>query len=159
MAEKLGGNNKSRLSYDNPKWSQWVSGFAMIAKEEQNIDTKNAMLDYLSELMEDLNDFSWQSAKASNTVLLCRMEEGKVEWSETSKIDRITHAQRLPSQSVSTAPTRFKSDLKPAGCKFYQKGTCQHQKDHETGGKFYRHICVTCFVQEKSIGTWQKIVG
>ena len=80
-----------------------MSGF-----EEQNIDTKNAMLDYLSELMED---FSWQSAKASHAVLLCRMEEGKVEWSETSKIDRIrhAHAQRLPTQSVSTALTRFKS--------------------------------------------------
>ena len=58
-----GANNKSRLSYDNLNRSQWVSGFAMIAREEQNIDTKNAMLDYLSELMEDANDFSWQSAK------------------------------------------------------------------------------------------------
>ena len=79
----------------------------MITKEEQNIDTKNyAMLDYLSVLMDDANDFSWQSAKASHAVLLCRMEEGKVEWSETSKIDRIRHphAQRLPSQSVCTAP-------------------------------------------------------
>ena len=108
----------------------------MIAREEQKNHTKNAILDYSSELMEDANDFSWQSAKASHAVLLCRMEEGKVEWCETSKIDRIrrAHAQRLPSQSVSTAPTRFKSDLKPAVCKFYQKGTCQQQKDHETGG-------------------------
>ena len=143
----LGGNNKSRLSYDNLNWTQWVSGFAMIAREEQNTATKNAMLDYLSELMEDANDFSWQSAKASHAVLLCRMEEGKVEWGETSKIDRISraHAQRLPSQGTSTAPTRFKSDLKPVVCKFYQKGTCQQQKNHETGGIFYRHICATCF--------------
>ena len=36
----LGGNNKSRLSYDNLNWTQWVSGFAMIAREEQNIATK-----------------------------------------------------------------------------------------------------------------------
>ena len=54
----LGGNNKSRMSYDNLSWCQWVSGFAMIAREENNIQTKNAMLDHLSEIMEDANDFS-----------------------------------------------------------------------------------------------------
>ena len=31
----------------------------MRAREEGNVDTKNAMLDYLSEIMEDANDFSW----------------------------------------------------------------------------------------------------
>ena len=62
----LGGNNKSRMSYDNLSWCQWVSGFTMIAREENNIQIKNAMLDYLSELMEDANDFSWQCTKASH---------------------------------------------------------------------------------------------
>ena len=36
----LGGKIKSRLSYDNLNWSQWVLRFAMIAREEQNINTK-----------------------------------------------------------------------------------------------------------------------
>ena len=54
----LGGNNKSRISYDNLSWCQWVSGFAMIAIDESNVETKNAMLDYLSELVEDADDFS-----------------------------------------------------------------------------------------------------
>ena len=47
----LGGSNKSRMSYDNLSWCQWISGFAMIAREENNIQTKNAMLDYLSEII------------------------------------------------------------------------------------------------------------
>ena len=49
MATKLciGGSNKSRISYDNLSWCQWVSGFAMIAREESNVDTKIAILDYL----------------------------------------------------------------------------------------------------------------
>ena len=34
----------------------------MIAREESNIEIKNVMLDYLSEIMDDGNDFSWQSA-------------------------------------------------------------------------------------------------
>ena len=92
----LGGNNKSRISYDALNWCQWVSSLATIAREEKNLDVKNAMLEYLSEIMEDANDFSWQSAKASHAVLLCRMEEGKVEWHETHKLDKIrrAHAQR-----------------------------------------------------------------
>ena len=91
----LGGNNKSRTSYYALNWCQWVSGFATIAREEKNLDVKNAMLEYLSEIMKDANDFSWQSDKASHAVLLCRMEEGKVEWHETHKLDRIrrAHAQ------------------------------------------------------------------
>ena len=56
------GEIKSRISYDNLSWCQWVSGFAMIAREEHTVDTKNAILDHLSEIMEDTNDFSWQSA-------------------------------------------------------------------------------------------------
>ena len=85
----LGGNNKCGISYDALNWCQWVSGFAAIAKEEKNIEIKNTMLEYLSEIMEDANDFSSQAAKASHAVLLCRMEEGKVEWHETHKLDRI----------------------------------------------------------------------
>ena len=92
---------------------------------------------YLSELMEDTNAFSWQSAKTSYAVLLSGMEEGKVEWSETFKFGRMrrAHVQRLPSQSANTALTRFQSDLKPAVCRFFQKGMCQHRKDSETGGR------------------------
>ena len=92
----LGGNNKSRVSYDSLNWCQWVCGFAMMAREETSMDRKNAMLKYLGELMEDANNFSWQFAKAAHAVLLCRMEEGKVEWTDTSNIDRIrrAHAQR-----------------------------------------------------------------
>ena len=98
--------------------------------------------------MEDANDFSWQAAKASHAVLLCRMEEGKVEWHETHKLDRIrrAHAQRGVSQTsrgVESKPR--KSEPKTTACRFYQRGLCHHQKDHKTGGVFYKHICSACF--------------
>ena len=34
------------------------------------------MVSYLSDLMEDATDFSWQGAKAAHAVLLCEMERG-----------------------------------------------------------------------------------
>ena len=46
------------------------------------------MLNYLIALLDDSNDFSWQAAKASHAVLLCRMEQGEVtSWSDTEKIE------------------------------------------------------------------------
>ena len=44
------------------------------------------MLDYVISLFDDANDFSWDAAKASYMVLLCRMEQGKVKnYSQTEK--------------------------------------------------------------------------
>ena len=63
--------------------SQWVSGFATIIREESDIETKNSMLEYLADLMEDSHDFGWQSALGAHTVLLCKMEENKINWSDT----------------------------------------------------------------------------
>ena len=141
----FGGSNKSRISYDNLSRCQWVSGFAMIAREDGNVDTKNAML---NTEVEDTNVFSWQSAKASHAVLLCRMEEGEVEWSETTKIDRIRHAhvQRLPSQT-SSINSKSKSETKMFFC-FYQRGMCQDQKDRGTGGTFYKHVVPLVKIQQ-----------
>ena len=152
----LGGNNKSRISYDNLSWCQWVSGFAMIAREEGNVDTKNAMLDYLSEIMEDTNDFSWQSAKASHAVLLCRMEEGKVEWSETTKIDRIrrAHVQRLPLQNKS--PNLKQKQLFVA----FTRGPCANIRKTMKLGVLFTSMCVPpVLLWEKNISIWPKIVG
>ena len=63
-----------------------MAGFCRIMKEEKCDKTKDCMLDYLVALLDDINDFSWQSAKASHAVLLCRMEQGEItSWSDTEK--------------------------------------------------------------------------
>ena len=48
-------------------------------KEETNVENKEYMLDYFIQLLEDANDFSWDAAKVSHAVLLCRMEQGDVK--------------------------------------------------------------------------------
>ena len=89
----LAGNTKDRITYNQLNITQWMAGFCRIMKEESCQTTKNHMLDYLIALLDDSNDFSWQAAKASHAVLLCRMEQGEViSWSETEKIDRIRRA-------------------------------------------------------------------
>ena len=89
----LSGSNKERISYDQLSVVQWVAGFCRIMKEEKNSESKDFMLDYLVSLSDDAQDFSWEAAKASHTVLLCRMEQGEVEiYSQIEKIDRIRRA-------------------------------------------------------------------
>ena len=65
--------SKSRVSYDSLSISQWVSGFAMIINDEPDIDVKQNMLEYLSEIMEDSHNFGWGAAKGAHAVLLCKM--------------------------------------------------------------------------------------
>ena len=60
----LGGPSKSRVSYDSLSIFQWISGFCNIVKEECDPKTKNQMLEYISDLMDDAQDFGWNSAKA-----------------------------------------------------------------------------------------------
>ena len=144
----LGGSNKNRVTYDALSMSQWVSGFAQIVREESNEAVKNYMLDYLAELMEDSHDFGWQSAKGSHAVLLCRMEDNKIQWQDTQKIDRLrrVHAQRM----APTPQTKRITAKGPLVCKFYQRGSCMQKGDHENNGQMYLHVCQHCYAQGKS---------
>ena len=59
------------------------------------------MLEYLGDMMEDAQEKSWASAKAAHAVILCRMEEGKLTWSDTQGLDRLrrAHAQKILTTS------------------------------------------------------------
>ena len=113
--------------------SQWVSEFAQIVREENDETVKNHMLDYLAELMEDSHDFGWQSAKGSHAVLLCRMEDNKIQWQDTHKIDRL---RRVHALRVAPTPQTKRTTAKdPLVCKFYQRGSCMQKGDHENNGQ------------------------
>ena len=109
----LSGQNKDRVTYNQLTPLQWMSVFCRGMKEESNEKIKDYMLDYVINLLDDANDFSWSSAKASHAVLLCRMEQGEVAgWSDVEKIDRIrrAHAQRhISQQGTQNAKNQDKS--------------------------------------------------
>ena len=83
----LSGFKKERIQYDQLSVVQWVAGYCRILREEQNLQVREHMPDYLIALMEDAHDFSWDGARASHAVLLCRMEQGEVNnYTETEKL-------------------------------------------------------------------------
>ena len=131
---------------------QWMAGFCRTMHEENCIQNKNAMLDYLIPLLDDSNDFSWSSAKACHAVLLYRMEQGEIkDYAQTDLIDRIrrAHAQRhVPStQNFSKNVTKRNKNARTMICQFFNQGSCMHQATHETKGVVYKHVCNHCFTK------------
>ena len=161
----LGGHNRQRVTYDQLNLTQWVQGFAQNMLDQKSQKTKDQMLQYLVDIMADATDFSWQNAKAAHAVLLCDMERGAVTWDNSDKIDRIrrAHAQRHSQTSKSWVKTSEQGNMKkPWFCKLFQNGSCTFQKDHESNGKWQRHVCATCLDRGKILNhsekecTWAK---
>ena len=151
----LAGSNKECVTYDKLTMGQWMAGFCRAMREEIDQNFKTAMLDYLISLLDDCNDFSWSSAKASHAVLLCHMEQGEIkDYTETDKIDRVrhAHAQRHTSSSQDTSKHALKhNNTRSIVCQYYNAGTCSQQNSHETKGVTYRHVCSFCFSKK-----WKK---
>ena len=85
---------------------QWVAGFCRIMREENDLQNKNSMLDYLISLFEDVQDFSCR-------MELCRMEQGEVKnYPDTEKIDRIWRTNVNVTLLHLLLPKRLKSKIK-----------------------------------------------
>ena len=52
--------------------------------------------------MEDSHDFGLGVAKGVHAVLLCKIQESRVNWAETNKIDRIRKEHVHKVQNLST---------------------------------------------------------
>ena len=104
--------------------------------------------------MDDANDFSWTSAKASHAVSLCRMEQGEVkDYSDTLAIDRIRCAsaqKHVPNTQTaglaySGSSKKYSKVTKSMPCTYYNQGSCIQAKSHEKRVVLYKHICASCF--------------
>ena len=138
----LGGPNRQKLTYDQMSLKEFVQGFTKNILEQKDEKTRESMVRYLSELMEDATDFSWSNAKVEHAVLLCDMERGILNWGYTEKIDRIrlADAKKHQNSKQSWGKPTF-DNKKPWFCKQYQTNECTFSKDHNSFGKTQKHIC------------------
>ena len=74
--------------------------------DEKDNSKREKLISYMSDLMEDATDFSWQGAKAGHAVLCCELGRGSVSWNDVDRIDRI---RRAHAQKYITASPRSKS--------------------------------------------------
>ena len=103
--------------------------------------------------MDDANDFSWISAKASHAVLLCRMEQGEIKsYADVLAIDRIrrANAQKHMATSVASSsqnsvfPKKFGKTTKSMPSIYFNQGTFCRKNLMRPGGSFIS-ICASCF--------------
>jgi len=102
------------------------------------------MLNYFSNLFQDVCDVGWSASKGCHAALLCNMEDGKLDWEDDKEIDAIrrTYAQRnIGAHSTHSTAQKQKTQV----CSKYQRGECTQANDHTYGSTVYRHICQYCF--------------
>ena len=93
-----------------------------------------------------MGDFGWPSARGAHALILCRMEEGKVNWLMSEKLDRLrrAHAKKIVTNSSTLHSPCGKVDTQGMICKYFQTGKCTQKGDHTTSGQLYTHICAHC---------------
>ena len=152
----LGGQNRTRVTYDQLSLTQYAQDFVKNVLEEKSEKIREKMLIYFADLMEDATDSSWSNAKAANAVILCEMEWGRLTWEDSDRLDRLrrAHAQK---HSFSKSQNWVRGEnRKPWYCKSFQTGVYFHKKDHENGRKLYRHICAFCLRNGKQLPHGEK---
>ena len=79
---------RRRPTYEQLTLPQWLLGFLRIRQEEQDSQVKENMIEYLTELAQDACDYSWDTAKGAHSVLLHRMGDGVLNWSNLKEIQK-----------------------------------------------------------------------
>ena len=78
MRQHWGVQTEPWVTYDQLSLSQGVQGFCRNILDEKDNGRRKRMISYMSDLMEEATDFSWQNAKAAHAVLCCEFECGAV---------------------------------------------------------------------------------
>ena len=147
------GHLRARLTYEQLNQSQFVLGFLRSIQEEVNTLIRSNMVEYLTELFQDVCDMGWVSAKGAHLVVMSKMEEGLVTWQDLKKVNKIrktyvrsSFATNSSSTQEYSGPNSKKGNRKQSTipCKDFNEGKCQKNYDHEVGLITHKHICNFC---------------
>ena len=139
------GSLRKRPSYDQLTTCQWMLGFLRIRQEEQDPLVKENMVEYLTELLQDACDYSWDAAKGAHSVLLHRIQDGVVAWDNLKDVNKIRKRYAHTASSQYGAGSEKSKGTKVVPCFKYNKGTCTRGTDHEWQNMLLKHICQHCF--------------
>ena len=138
------GSLRKRPSYDQLTTCQWMLGFLRICQEEQDASIRENMVEYLTELLQDACDYSWESAKGAHSVLLHHMQDAVVNWSNLKEVNKIRKRYAQTSAGHQGVVERSKI-TKVVPCFKYNKGSCLRNTDHEWQNMLLKHSCQHCF--------------
>ena len=139
------GSLRKRPTYNQLTTCQWMLGFLRIRQEEQDPLVKENMVEYLTELLQDACDYSWEAAKGAHSVLLHRMQDGVVAWDNLKDVNKIRKRYAHTASSQYGAGSEKSRATKVVPCFKYNKGSCTRGTDHEWQNMLLKHICQHCF--------------
>ena len=109
---------RKKLTYEQLDQGTWLLGFLRIRQGEEDHIIRENMIDYLTELIQDSCDFSWEGAKGAHYVLLQRMMANRLDWTQLDQVhkvsERYTHSASTIG-SCNNSSERSKS-LKSVAC-------------------------------------------
>ena len=120
-------------------------GYLRLRQEETDVNICEHMIEYLTELMQDACDYSWESAKGAHSVLLHRMADRVVDWDQVKEVQKIRkcYAQTTATQSQE----KYSKNQKAVPCLRHNKGTYLRMSDHEWQNLMLKHVCQFCHTQ------------
>ena len=80
---------RARVSYEQLTQAQFVLGFLGSVQEEQDSYIKGNMIEYLTELFQNVCDQCWQADKGAHLVVMTKMEEGLITWGDLKKVNKV----------------------------------------------------------------------
>ena len=136
------GPSRKTVQYDDLTSEQFILGYLRII-QRQNSDTKNIMLNHLTNLLQSTLDFSFEIARGAHAVILQEIERGTLTWQDTEDIER---TRSLYTTKITSADSfKGSSDTKRVVCAHYNAGKCRQQNDHRKDNILFRHICTYCY--------------
>ena len=151
------GAARKHVAYDQLTVPQFTLGFLKILHRETSTEVKDAMLNYLMNLLQDVIDMPWEVSRGIHAVVLQEMEKGAISWTDHSEIERIrrlyAHGQIVGQNPAFTNNTKATEsshmDKKKIVCSYFNSGKCSRSGDHNTETVIYRHICSYCYTDIK----------
>ena len=83
------GHLRARVSYEQLTQAQFVLGFLRSVQEEKDVYIKGNMIEYLTELFQNVCDLSWQAAKGVHLVVMTKMEEDLFAWDDLQNVSKV----------------------------------------------------------------------
>ena len=145
------GASRNTAQYDSLTPVQFITGFLRALQLASPNDKEN-ILAYGVDLFQDAVDVSWEVARGANSVVLQEIEQGRLTWSDSEKLQRV---RTLYTQRAQVTDSTDKAYSQGGGnavsasnkvvCRYYNFGKCPKDNNHVSSGKTYRHICSYCF--------------
>ena len=129
--------------------AQSVLGFLQSVQEETDMYISANMVEYLTELFQNMCDHCWSAAKGAHLVMLTGMEDGLITWSDLKRVNIVCKTYISGSSSshgsqVDNGSVRHNKKGPRKQSTVPCEGRGSKTSDHDQGLITHKHVCTYC---------------